>query len=172
MGQINFLTVRSSRSSTVSKLTYRPAEIIPKFIMLLRRGLKLPLQGAGDGRRRYLHAADAANAFNVLLHQGVAGEVYNLGSDDEITHRKLCEKLLELVRPAGYDSSKVDAWIDSKPGRPYVDSSSLMDCSKIRALGWEQKIRFDDGLRRTVQWYSAYGDTWWGGAESAVIPAA
>lgn len=137
--------------------------------MLLRHGQKLPLQGAGDGSRRYLYAGDAANAFNVLIHKGTSGETYNLGSYDEVSHRKLCETLLELVKPPGYDSSGVEAWIDRKPGRPYVDSGSTMDVSKLRALGWDQKVSFDEGLKRTVQWYFAHGDTWWGDAVKNVI---
>ena len=140
--------------------------------MLLRHGQKLTLQGAGDGRRRYLYAGDAANAFNFLLHRGVKGETYNLGSYDEISHRQLSETLLEFVKPLGYNSSDVEAWIETKPGRPYVDSGSAMDCSKIRALGWEQQVSFEEGLKRTVQWYSAHGDTWWAGPEKTVVPAA
>ena len=140
--------------------------------MLLRHGQKLPLQGAGDGSRRYLYVGDAANAFNVLLHKGVAGETYNLGSYDQVSHRELCETLLALVKPPGYDKSGVEAWIDRKPGRPYVDSGSNMDVSKLRALGWEQNVSFAEGLKHTVQWYFAHGDTWWGDAVKSIIPGA
>ena len=150
-------------------------EIIPKFIMLLQRGLKLTLHGGGYQRKRYLYAGDAANAFNVILHQGVGGEIYNLGSPDEISNRDLCAILLEHVNPSGSDSSSdassLDDWIQTTPGRPYVDSGNRLDCSKLRSLGWDQKIGFDEGLQRTVDWYSAHGDTWWGDIGKKLIPS-
>jgi len=151
-------------------LTILPAEIIPKFIMLLRHGHKLTLQGAGDGKRRYLYVGDAVNAFNLLLHKGVHGETYNLGSYDEVSHRQLCETLLETVKPPSYDGSDVESWIDRRPARPYTDFGSTMDVSKLRALGWDKNVSFEEGLKRTVEWYTAHGDTWWGGAEKIIYP--
>lgn len=171
MARINFLTVRQLNMMIPNSAYGDFLEIIPKFAMLLRHGHKLPLQGSGDGSRRYLYVGDAANAFNFLLHKGVGGETYNLGSYDEVSHRDLCETLLELVKPPGYDKLGVEAWIDRKPGRPYVDSGSRMDVSKLRALGWDQNVSFTEGLKHTVQWYFAHGDTWWGDAVKKILPA-
>lgn len=151
------------------------AEIIPKFIMLLQRGLKLTLHGGGHQRKRYLYAGDAANAFNIILHQAVGGDIFNLGSPDEISNRDLCAILLEHVNPSGSDSSSdsssLDEWIQTTPGRPYVDSGNRLDCSKLRSLGWDQKIGFDLGLQRTVKWYSAHGETWWGDISKKLVPS-
>lgn len=134
--------------------------------MLLRRGRKLTLHGGGQQRKHYFYVSDAANALNALLHNGVSGEVYNLGSKDEISNRDISGALVNYVISPGSDSSSddssLDSWIEAIPGRPYVDSSSRLDCSKLQALGWEQKVGWEEGLRRTVSWYSAYGDTWWG----------
>ena len=138
--------------------------------MLLRRGLKLTLHGGGFQRKRYLYAGDAANAFNVILHRGIKGDIFNLGSCDEISNRDLAAYLVDLANPPGSDSSSggsspsssLDAWITTMPGRPYADSGSGLDCTKLRSLGWEQKVSFEQGLRRTFDWYAVYGDTWWG----------
>lgn len=134
--------------------------------MLLQYGQKLTLHGGGQQRKRYLYAGDAANAFNTILHKAAAGEVYNLGSYDEISNRDLAAKILECISPPDSDSSSedvsLDAWIQTMPGRPYEDSGSGMDCEKLRALGWEQKVGWEEGLSRTVEWYSAHGKTWWG----------
>lgn len=141
-------------------------EIIPKFIMLLRRGRKLTLHGGGQQRKHYLYVGDAANALNALLHNGVNGQVYNLGSKDEISNRDISGALVHYVISPGSESpsddSTLDSWIETVPGRPYVDSGSRLDCSKLQALGWDQKVGWEEGLERTVGWYSAYGDTWWG----------
>lgn len=138
--------------------------------MLLRRGLKLPLYGSGDHTRRYLYAGDAANAFNVMLHRSGGGEIYNLGSYDELTNRELCAMLLKHVKPDGYDPSNVDAWILSAADRPFHDRGSGLDCSKLQSLGWEQKVDLDEGLRRTMEWYSVHGETWWGDVGKALVP--
>lgn len=134
--------------------------------MLLRRGRKLTLHGGGHQRKHYLYVGDAANALNVLLHKGVAGEVYNLGSKDEISNRDISGALIKYVIKANDNSSSedvsLDHWIETVPGRPYVDSGSCLDCRKLQALGWGQKVGWEEGLERTVDWYSAYGDTWWG----------
>ena len=151
-----------SRSSSF----FVPSEIIPKFIMLLRRGQKLTLHGGGHQRRRYLYAGDAANAFNVVLHNSQNGDIFNLGaSTDEITNRDLSARLVKIINPASSDSSSgesLDEWITTLPGRPYADSGSKLDCAKLRALGWQPSVGFDEGLKRTAEWYAQHGDSWWG----------
>ena len=141
------------------------AEIIPKFIMLLQHREKLTLHGGGMQRKRYLYAGDAANAFNVLLHRGIAGEIYNLGSSNQISNRDFAATLLDYVNLGSSDSSSdsltLDLWIETMPGRPYTDSNSGLDCKKLRGLGWEPHVSWEEGLRRTVEWYSRFGDTWW-----------
>ncbi|KAL9126724.1 MAG: hypothetical protein Q9217_004269 [Psora testacea] len=166
-GHSNALETIIVRANNIYGPNQFPDKIIPKFIMLLRKGLKLTLHGGGLQRKRYLYAGDAVNAFNVILHKGSNGDIFNLGSYDEISNRNLSARLIDIVNLPGSDSSSgkrsnLDAWIRTVPGRPYVDSGSRLDCSKLRSLGWDQKVGFDEGLQRTVEWYSAYGDTWWG----------
>ena len=135
--------------------------------MLLRHKLKLTLQGGGFQRKRYLYVGDVANAFNVILHRGKHGDVFNLGSDDEISNRDLAARLIDIVNPDGDSSSPngdqvgIDAWIKAMPGRPYVDSGAGLDCRKLQALGWEPQVSLDMGLKRTADWYAVHGDSWW-----------
>ena len=135
--------------------------------MLLRKNLKLTLHGGGHQRKRYLYVSDAANAFNTILHRGKNGDIFNLGSYDEISNRDISARLIDIVDPPNSDGSSgssdnLDAWIKTVPGRPYVDLGSRLDCEKLRSLGWDQKVSFDDGLKRTVDWYAVHGDSWWG----------
>lgn len=62
-----------------------PEKLIPKFALLALKGEKLPVHGAGDAMRSYLHVSDVANAFSVVLHKGKIGEVYNIGTTVERT---------------------------------------------------------------------------------------
>ena len=75
-------------------------EIIPKFICLLSRGQPVVLHGDGSPTRRYLFAGDAADAFDTILHKGQLGQIYNVGSYDEISNLDLCERLLAEIGAA------------------------------------------------------------------------
>lgn len=107
--------------------------------MLLRQGFKLTIHGGGFQRKRYLYAGDAANAFNVILHKAGNGDIFNLGSYDEISNRDLSACLTDLVVSLGSNSSSgesanLDAWIKTIPGRPYADSGSRLVCEKLRSF--------------------------------------
>ena len=59
-----------------------PEKAIPKFIMLAKRGLQIPLHGDGMSTRSYMHVADAASAFDSTLHHGEDRGVYNIGDQE------------------------------------------------------------------------------------------
>lgn len=153
------------------------SEIVPKFSMLLTRDKPLPLHDGGWQRKRYLYAGDAANAFNYILHLAPPNSCYNLGPYDpesEISNSNISLKLISLVHPPTHavdgtgpadqevNGNSTNKWFQTVPGRPYVDAGQGMDCGKLRDLGWEQKVSLDEGLKRSVAWYVANGDVWWG----------
>ncbi|KAF2184545.1 NAD(P)-binding protein [Zopfia rhizophila CBS 207.26] len=150
------------RSQNVYGPNQYPEKIIPKFALLIHRGLRLPLYGSGNNTRRYVYVGDVANAFNTLLHRGKAGEVYNIGSDDEVSNKELCSLLLKAVNPPNCDSSDLSPWLEPTPDRPFHDKGSSLDSTKLRSLGWEQRVRLSEGLQITVEWYKRYGERWWG----------
>ncbi|KAJ5458251.1 dtdp-glucose 4-6-dehydratase [Penicillium sp. IBT 31633x] len=133
-----------------------PEKIIPKFITLLQRGQKLMVYGDGTNSRRYLWAGDAADAFDTILHKGSVGQIYNVGSQSEITNLELCEKVLNL-----FGITNMQNWIDFTEDRPFNDHRYATSGSKLQALGWKQQTLFEDGLLRTIQWYRDFPD-WWG----------
>lgn len=154
-----------------------PDKIVPKFSMLLTRDKPLPLHDGGWQRKRYLYAGDAANAFNYILHLAPPNSCYNLGPYDpesEISNSNISLKLISLVHPPTHavdgtgpadqevNGNGTNKWFQTVPGRPYVDAGQGMDCGKLRDLGWEQKVSLDEGLKRSVAWYVANGDVWWG----------
>ncbi|KAE8389602.1 dTDP-D-glucose 4,6-dehydratase [Aspergillus alliaceus] len=147
------------RSNNVYGPGQYPEKIIPRFTGLMLKGHKLTLQGNGDNARRFLYGADAADAFDTILHKGEVGEIYNVDSRYEITNRKVAAMILELF---GHDPvkgfSNMVAWL---PDRPFNDNDYAVDGSKLQALGWTQKINFDTGLAMTVDWYRKHMATWW-----------
>ncbi|KAF2157640.1 NAD(P)-binding protein [Myriangium duriaei CBS 260.36] len=155
------------RSNNVYGPHQYPEKVIPKFTLMLQRGQKLTLHGNGANTRRYLYGADAADAFDTILHKGQEGHVYNVGSYDEISNLQLCSMLLKHF---GVDAEgdKVFEHITHVQDRPFNDHRYAVDGSRLRALGWDQKTSFEDGLRMTVNWYRDQdrGSKWWGNIDS------
>jgi len=146
------------------------AEIIPKFTCLLNRGQPVVLHGDGSPTRRYLFAGDAADAFDTILHKGELGQIYNVGSYDEISNFALCGKLLkEMGIPHG-EPDEFKKWVKYTVDRPFNDHRYAVDGTKLRQLGWEQKTSFEAGLRITVEWYRNFGEKWWGDISKVLSP--
>ena len=147
--------------------------------------LPLPLHGSGTNTRRYLYASDATDAFDTILHRGVVGEIYNVDSRDEISNLELAKALLRIFGLVGDEGRDEDGrgegagkgesasgvfakWIQHTTDRPFNDKRYAVDGRKLRALGWDQKVRLDEGLRETVRWYRRFGATWWGDVEHVI----
>lgn len=135
------------------------AELIPKLIMHLRRGQKMPIHGDGQCARAFVFAADAAEALDMIFHRGEEGETYNISSETQLRVREVAEKILEVMY--GDCHQDIEEWIVSVPDRPFNDSMYWTDDSKLRALGWVQKTGFDDALEATIEWFCRESDGFW-----------
>ncbi len=130
-----------------------PEKVIPLFVTNLMEGNKLPLYGKGTNVREWIHAMDHASAVELLLKKGKPGEIYNVGSGEELNNIELTMKIIESL---GKDESSIERVAD----RPGHDLRYSLDSSKLRALGWKPKINFEAGLAETVAWYRSNPD-WW-----------
>ena len=155
------------RSNNVYGPHQYPEKIIPKFASLLDRGRNLIIHGDGSHTRRYLFAGDAADAFDTILHRGGMGEIYNVGSRDEISNNDLAALMLQHF---GLETGVGAGYIQHVKDRPFNDKRYAVDASKLRSLGWEQKTRFEDGLKLTIDWYRQFGRSWWGDVEGVLTP--
>ncbi|KAK1756072.1 hypothetical protein QBC47DRAFT_359794 [Echria macrotheca] len=155
------------RSNNVYGPHQYPEKIIPKFTCLLNRGQPMVLHGDGSPTRRYLYAGDAADAFDTILHKGQLGQIYNVGSQDEVSNLALCSKLLAEL---GIPEADLARWVRYTHDRPFNDHRYAVDGTKLRRLGWEQRTSFEDGLRATVQWYRQFGERWWGDITKVLCP--
>lgn len=147
------------RSNNVYGPHQYPEKVIPKFSCLLNRGRKAILHGDGSPTRRYLFAGDAADAFDTIFHKGSIGQIYNIGSRDEISNKDLCGLLMDEFK---YPRADWDKWVEHTHDRPFNDMRYAVDAAKISQLGWTQKTSFEKGLKLTVEWYRTYGESWWG----------
>ncbi|KAG8527100.1 uncharacterized protein KY384_008529 [Bacidia gigantensis] len=147
------------RSNNVYGPHQYPQKIIPLFILKAMKGDKLPIQGSGMHSRRYLYGADAADAFDTILHQGCLGSTYNISSTHELRNIDIAFKILLLH---GFDArDRPSEYIEWVADRPFNDSNYKIDDSRLRNLGWQQKTDFDAGLKVTVEWYQKHAQNWW-----------
>ncbi|KAL2181317.1 uncharacterized protein P884DRAFT_295644 [Thermothelomyces heterothallicus CBS 202.75] len=158
------------RSNNVYGPHQYPEKIIPKFTCLLNRGKPVVLHGDGSPTRRYLYAGDAADAFDTILHRGQLGQIYNVGSQDEISNLALCRKLLAVMGLPHATPAELGRWVRYTHDRPFNDHRYAVDATKLRKLGWEQKTGLEEGLRITVEWYRRFGERWWGDITKVLSP--
>ena len=144
-------------SITRGSNTYGPNQYPEKFIPLFATnaldGEPLPLYGDGRQVRDWLFVEDHCSGIELVLREGEAGEVYNVGGSGGHENVDVARTIVELT---GADP----ALLRSVPDRPGHDRRYSLATAKLRALGWTPQTTFDDGLRRTVEWYRD-NRAWW-----------
>jgi dTDP-glucose 4,6-dehydratase len=130
-----------------------PEKMIPLMILNALAGDRLPVYGDGRNVRNWLFAEDFARGIGTVLAGGAPGQVYNCGGPDECENLAVVRRIVELT---GADPGLIE-FVRDRPGH---DRRYSLSCEKLRGLGWEPKVRFQDGLERTVGWYRD-GGWWW-----------
>ena len=130
-----------------------PEKVIPLFTTNLLDGGTVPLYGDGMNIRDWLFVADHCSGVDVVLRNAEPGQIYNIGGGNEITNRELTDRLIELC---GRDESAID-YVEDRLGH---DRRYSIDCSKLKAIGWEPAQDFAEGLEKTVAWYRD-NRAWW-----------
>jgi len=130
-----------------------PEKLIPFFITNALEDRPLPVYGDGQQVRDWLFVEDHCSAIDIVLRKGVPGEVYNVGGGFERTNLEVTRGIL---RALGKDESLIK-FVKDRPGH---DRRYSLDTAKLRSLGWEPKVSFDDGLPATVRWY-VENEGWW-----------
>lgn len=124
-----------------------PEKLIPLMIMNALENRPLPVYGDGLHVRDWLHVEDHCRAVDLVLRKGRAGEVYNIGGNNERTN-------LQVVRTILRELGKPETLIAFVPDRPGHDRRYAIDAGKIRLeLGWEPRYEFAAGIRDTIRWY-------------------
>ncbi|GAB4173568.1 MAG: dTDP-glucose 4,6-dehydratase [Calditrichia bacterium] len=130
-----------------------PEKLIPLFITNAIDNKKLPLYGDGKNVRDWLYVIDNCEAIDTVLHQGVPGEIYNIGAGNELTNIEITKKILSLL-------DKDDSLIEYVKDRPAHDRRYSVNISKISALGWKPAHNFEQAMEETVKWY-VENESWW-----------
>jgi dTDP-glucose 4,6-dehydratase len=124
-----------------------PEKLIPLLISNAMQDLPLPIYGDGLNVRDWIHVRDHCAAIDIVLHHGKDGEVYNVGARQEIPNLEVVRRLLKIL---GKDE-KLITYVQDRPGH---DRRYAIDSSKVETeLGWRAKVKFEAGLKETVDWY-------------------
>lgn len=135
-----------------------PEKLIPLVISRIVQSQPIPVYGKGENIRDWLYVGDHVHAIDLIYHNGLCGETYNIGGGHEITNLQLVQMLVALVdqqlhRKPG-QSAPLIQFVTDRPGH---DFRYAIDSRKIRTkLGWTPLTDFKTGLEVTVQWYLAH----------------
>jgi 3,5-epimerase/4-reductase len=137
-----------SRGNNVYGENQYPEKVIPKFIKLLKEDKKVTIQGDGSVVRAFLHAYDTARAFETILEKGVIGEIYNIGCDEgmEYSIKDVAQMLIKKIK----NTENYDEWIEYVADRPFNDKRYYISNQKLKDLGWNIKVKFEEGLEKLV----------------------
>ena len=111
-----------------------PEKLIPKMTLLASRGKEMPVHGDGKAVRSYLHVRDVARAFDTVLHKGVVGQVYNIGTQKE---RSVLEVIEAIAKHLGVGTEKIKhvedrAFNDQRCGLLLASSCALRKRLRMR----------------------------------------
>lgn len=129
-----------------------PEKLVPRFITNLLVGKKVPLMGKGDNIREWLYVADHAKAIDLVLQKGKVGETY-LVEGEEKTNLEVTRRILQILN-MGED---MILFVEDRLGHDFRYAN---DGSKVRELGWQPEHSFDEGLKKTIEWYKQ-NEWWW-----------
>jgi dTDP-glucose 4,6-dehydratase len=141
-----------------------PEKLIPLMIMNALSGKPLPVYGDGSNVRDWIYVEDHCKAVKLAFEKGRPGEVYAVGASNEQKNLNLVNEICSILddvappveipelRERGLQSYKdLIRFVTDRPGH---DRRYAIDSAKIaRELGWQPEVRFEAGLRRTIEWY-------------------
>jgi len=124
-----------------------PEKLIPLIIHNAMHDKPLPVYGDGLNVRDWIYVEDHCRAIDLVLHNGKAGEVYNVGAGNEWRNIDIIREILRLL-------GKPESLIQYVKDRPGHDRRYAINAAKLRdELGWEPQTDFAAGLKQTVDWY-------------------
>ena len=130
-----------------------PEKVIPVFTLRAMMNESLPVFKSSGNKREWIHVSDHCRAVDLILQKGKVGETYNIGTGLEKTITNIADDVLTVLK-------KPKTLKKIVPDRPGHDSRYLLDSSKIKKLGWKPQVKWQSGLKETVEWYKN-NEKWW-----------
>ncbi len=130
-----------------------PEKLIPKMLLNIFNNKELPIYGKGKNSREWIYVEEHCEALFKLYMKGRNGQCYNIGSGENLRNIDLIKKILKIFKKMKFrigNKTKIK-FVKDRPGH---DFRYALNSNKIfRELKWKSKIKFDDGLVKTIDWY-------------------
>jgi len=124
-----------------------PEKLIPLAILKILKNQKVPVYGNGQNIREWLYVSDCAEAITLILEKGRIGEIYNIGSGQEKKNIDVIKQILKIL-------GKPESLIEFVKDRPGHDIRYSLNTRKAKNdLSWQAKVKFENGIERTIKWY-------------------
>jgi dTDP-glucose 4,6-dehydratase len=147
-------------SNNVGPYQY-PEKVVPLFATNALDDEPLPVYGDGMQMRDYQYVIDHCEGVEAVLRRGELGEIYNVGTGEEMTNLAMTRVVLETL-------GKPESLIRHVEDRPGHDRRYALDVSKLRSLGWESRHTCAEAVEKTVRWY-AENEAWWRPIKSGAL---
>jgi dTDP-glucose 4,6-dehydratase len=147
------LPVLITRSSNNFGPYQFPEKFIPVLIVKAVSDQPLPIYGTGLNVRDWLYVDDNCTGIETVYSRGKNGEVYNIGAGNEKTNLEIAKTVLSLLNK----SEDLISFVQDRPGHDFRYSIAT---EKIRGLGWTPTNTFEEGMKKTIEWYLA-NTGWW-----------
>lgn len=138
-----------SRSNNVYGPNQYHDKLIPKFITSLLNNSQCTIHGNGDHLRSFVHVYDKVRAIELILCNGIIGEIYNISSNDEYSVNQIADILIGIIK----GTADTSLWKTNIQDRVFNDTRYLISSNKLESMGWYRTIPFIDGLNDLINIY-------------------
>lgn len=143
------LPVSISRCSNNYGPYQHTEKLIPLMITKAKNDQPLPVYGKGINVRDWLYVEDHCKAIDLIVHNGKAGEIYNVGGHNEMRNIDIVKLICKTLGK----SQELITFVQDRKGH---DLRYAIDPSKIHnELGWLPETCFEEGIKKTIDWYLA-----------------
>jgi dTDP-glucose 4,6-dehydratase len=146
------MDVTVTRSTNNYGPNQHPEKLIPRLITNALRGKPLPIYGSGKNVRDWIFVEDNCRAIRFVLEKGEKGQTYNIAGGNERMNSEIAAGILQHL-------SLPETMIECVADRPGHDFRYSLDYEKIHHLGWKPQVPFEQGLQKTIGWYTS--NKWW-----------
>lgn len=123
-----------------------PEKLIPLMIQRAQNDQPLPVYGTGENIRDWLYVEDHCDAIDLIVRHGKDGNIYNIGGHNERSNLVVVKTILSYL----HKSESLISYVNDRPGH---DLRYAIDSEKITSLGWNPSVVFEEGIRKTIDWY-------------------
>ncbi len=145
--EVHDFPVVTTRAANVVGPGQQLYRIVPKTILSILKGIKLPLHGGGHSRRSFIHIDDVSDATQKIGEGGTNGQIYHISTTHIVSIRELVSLICDAL------DKKMEEVCEISEDRMGKDSAYLLDSSKVRnELNWEDKITLEQTIQQCVSW--------------------